>query len=259
MTFSVQPAGAVVGYPLLQQPIITIVDAYENRVFNSSAVVTLQRYFTGSVLYTSTASQRVTTFTSIRFNELENDVYYFYASVSSLSPAVSEEFDVVSAFGSAVKILVHTNPSNGVSNVALNTQPVFKVCDSLNQVVNDFNGFIMLSVYSGPGKISGSASVFVINGYATFTDISLSLASSSYSLKASSEGLVPAFVTFAVNRKVSLIFINQPLSIDVDESFSVSVKVANIDGSLASSSSIKITLSLKSDSSALSGTISAYA
>lgn len=95
--------------------------------------------------------------------------------------------------GSALHLEFTTQPGTTGRGIALTTQPVVAVKDASGAIVSTYSGKIGLVVQpDGAGSfVGGSSTVDVINGQATFTDISL-LKPGRFTLRAFSGALTPA-------------------------------------------------------------------
>ena len=70
-------------------------------------------------------------------------------------------------------LVVATQPAGGTSNELLPGQPVVQVRDGANALVTAAGQSVTASIASGSGTLSGTTTVPVVNGVATFTDLAV--------------------------------------------------------------------------------------
>ena len=87
-------------------------------------------------------------------------------------------------------------PAGATAGAAFTTQPVVAVLDTYGENDNSYTGPVTLGITSGSGTrgavLSGTLTVNAVDGVASFTDLSINVAGSGYSLTATSGGLAPA-------------------------------------------------------------------
>jgi hypothetical protein len=87
-------------------------------------------------------------------------------------------------------------PAGASAGVALRTQPLVEILDTYGEIDNGFTGAVTLGITKGSGTakavLSGAITLNAFDGVATFTDLSIDLLGSGYSLTASGSGLAPA-------------------------------------------------------------------
>ena len=87
-------------------------------------------------------------------------------------------------------------PAGASAGVAFRTQPLVEILDTYGEIDNGFTGAVPLGITKGSGSaravLSGAVTVNAFDGVATFTNLSIDLAGSGYSLTASGSGLAPA-------------------------------------------------------------------
>jgi|GEM_PF-3008232 len=101
--------------------------------------------------------------------------------------AITTSFTETAIAGTASQLVFATEPGDGVEGVKLDPQPIVQVEDAHGNLVTlgtDATATISLSVASGSGSLSGTASLAASSGVAPFTNIAISTAGS-YTLKAS--------------------------------------------------------------------------
>jgi hypothetical protein len=84
-------------------------------------------------------------------------------------------------------------PAGAVAGAPFNTQPLVEILDTYGEIDNGFTGAVTLAITQGTGAagavLSGILTVIANDGVATFTNISIDLGGSGYSLTASGSGL----------------------------------------------------------------------
>jgi hypothetical protein len=100
----------------------------------------------------------------------------------------------ISASGGAVALIITTQPAGAVAATSFSTQPEIEVRDAASAVVTGFSGNVTATILTNPagGTLSGTQTVTIVNGVATFTNLSINNAGVGYELRFSSAGLTPA-------------------------------------------------------------------
>jgi hypothetical protein len=231
---------------------------YGNSVNDSSTTVSLRLSSTDPVLYTANSSNGFVQFSTVQFGSVQNSVT-LYAAASSMTPTTSNPFNVVAQSGYAVSLLFTTQPNSATSGSIFGVQPIVGVVDGLGNIVSDYSGSVLLSVQTGPGSLSGTVVSNILNGYATFSDLSLGIAGLNYTLYASSIGLIGVVSNnFVVNGEARIQFGVQPKTTFLEAPISCSIEVLDIFGNVLTTSSLQITLSIKSgtgSTSSISGSV----
>ncbi len=122
--------------------------------------------------------------------------YTLTASASGLTGATSTAFDITALpppQPMATSLQFTTQPQSAQTGGSLGTFTVAAV-DSAGTVVTDFNGTVTLAIGTNPGggTLSGTTSVALGNGVATFSGLSIDRAGNGYTLTASTSGLKSA-------------------------------------------------------------------
>src|SRR5690606_17557105 len=83
--------------------------------------------------------------------------------------------DITLGAGAATQLAIVTQPAGGSSGSVLGTQPVVEVRDAQgNVVVSDDATEVTVASFSGDdGMLGGTATVTVVDGVATLTDVTL--------------------------------------------------------------------------------------
>jgi len=132
-------------------------------------------------------------------------------------PAVVVNGGVSVVAGAAAKLAFTTQPSSSnTAGAPLGTQPVVKIQDAGGNTVTTSTAAVTLAITGSSGvALSGTTTVNVVNGVATFSGLSVNLVGSGYTLKATSGALTAATSSaFDVVPRVAakLAFTTQPSS-----------------------------------------------
>lgn len=176
--------------------------------------------------------------------------YTLRASSTSLATGDSAAFDISS--GAPAQLVFSVSPSNANAGVAFPTQPVVEVHDAAGNLITSYSGNVTLAIGNNPaaGTLSGSVTVAVSGGVATFTGLSIDKAGAGYTLLASSGALstgtsaafniaagpATALVYAAApgNTRAGVAFLNQPV-----------IEARDTYGNVATSFSGAVTLVIK--------------
>lgn len=197
LAFITQPGNAAGGQPFFTQPAVCIRNDKGNILPAASASVTLSiapgTGASGAVLSGGTT---VTAFAGIaQFAGLSIDQpavgYLLKASAPGIDPAYSALLDVA---GPPNRITFTTQPENVALGSPLSPQPVVTVMDQNNVRVPNATGSVTLALTGGPtgAALSGSATVSLVQGAASFTDLSVTRGWSGYTLRATATLTSPA-------------------------------------------------------------------
>lgn len=98
------------------------------------------------------------------------------------------------------KLEFSTQPIDSINGLALGAAPAVVVKDDQNNIINDYEEPIILTIASNPssGTLTGTTSVVPSNGVAVFNDISIDQAGTGYTLSASTAGLIATSNDFNV-------------------------------------------------------------
>ncbi|RJO60461.1 MAG: hypothetical protein C4542_09195 [Dehalococcoidia bacterium] len=111
------------------------------------------------------------------------------AGCKSSAPSNTSKMEVATTF------VFTKQPTGAAPGKAFTTQPVVAVTDPYGNVILGYTGAITLAITHGTGasgaKLSGKITVDVSGGTATFTDLSIDIVGSGYSLTATSGSLIP--------------------------------------------------------------------
>jgi hypothetical protein len=111
------------------------------------------------------------------------------ATSGSLSGTRALSLTVVASGGQvATHVAVTTQPAGAVSGANFTTQPVVAIRDAQGATVAGSSVAVTATISSGTGTLSGTTTVFAVNGVATFTNLRIT-GSGSHTLALSSPGL----------------------------------------------------------------------
>jgi hypothetical protein len=217
LAFVKQPGGGTGGVVWTSQPKVAVVDGLGNTVPVSPVTVTLSITAdsgNASGVLSCTANPKTTTAGAATFGgcniSLAGTGYTLTASVPGYASVVSSPFNV--AIGPATRLLFLQQPSSVTAGAVMNPAVVVALQDVGGDLVSTPTISIAFGTNAGGGTLSGTVSQNATSGTATFTDLSIDVASSGYTLKASGGGLNATSATFTVNpgSAVALMFVRQP-------------------------------------------------
>ncbi|MBK9067044.1 MAG: carboxypeptidase regulatory-like domain-containing protein [Gemmatimonadetes bacterium] len=109
------------------------------------------------------------------------------AQVGSLTPVT---FTATVNPGAAAALAMQAQPSATAANgAALATQPVVRIVDGFGNVITSATTTVTATLQGAGAALGGTASVAAVNGVATFTDLSLSGTTGTYTLAFAASGL----------------------------------------------------------------------
>ncbi len=96
------------------------------------------------------------------------------ANKNALAGSVNGRINAAAAVGAATALLITTQPSGAVNNVAFTGQPVVRVVDSGgNTVTTDSSTVVTVAIASGGGTLSTTLTATASSGIATFSGLKL--------------------------------------------------------------------------------------
>lgn len=266
LAFTVQPSNTVSTTSISPAVQVTVQDAGGNTVTTSSAPVTLAiannpSLGTLSGTLTTNASSGVATFSNLSIDKAGTG-YTLRATSTGLTGAVSAAFNIL--VGPAQRLAFSVQPSNAGSAAAISPAVQVLVLDAGGNTVTASSASIAMAIGNnpGPGTLSGTLSRNAVSGVATFADLSIDVAGTGYTLRATSAGLTgassaPFNVVSSGPTRVS--FNVQPGGAVAGAAIAPAVRVAVLDsgGVVQTSSTASITLALGSNpgGGTLSGTL----
>ena len=193
--FTTDPGGGTGGVAWAVQPRVTIQDSFGNTVSSSSTVtLTIVSGTSGAVL-TCTANPKaaasgLATFAGCKIDKAGS--YTLRASSGVLETDTSVTFDV--EVGAATKLGYRTQPTAVVAGAVISPAVTVAVQDAGGNTVTTSSATISLGFGANPGAgtLSGTTVRAVVDGEATFDDLSINKSGTGYTLVATSAGLASA-------------------------------------------------------------------
>ncbi len=187
---------ATSGLPLTKQPSVSIEDIGGNIVTSSTGSITVAvATGSGTLQNTSATIQNgVATFSGLTITGAPGNITLNF-SYQSLKTATSTSITIA---GPPAKLQIITPPSaNATSGFPFSTQPVVQLVDAMGNLVTTATGTVTANLLSSTGSLQNETAI-VINGIATFTDLTVLGASGAFSLSFTSGVLTPANYTSIV-------------------------------------------------------------
>ncbi len=78
--------------------------------------------------------------------------------------------------GSVTQLIFHVQPDGAVAGAQFTQQPVVYAADAGGNPVFGYNNFVVISINTGTGTLSGTKMVLAVNGVVTYTDLSIDTA-----------------------------------------------------------------------------------
>lgn len=198
--FTTQPGTSVGGTAIAPAVKVAALDALENAAtgFTGSITVAISAG-TGtsgaglSGITTANSASGVATFSTLSIDKMGVG-YRLAAASASLPPATSDSFDIVP--GAAAQLVFITQPATAVAGTILAPPIQVEVRDGVGNPVVGFAGNVTVSITTGSGtsgaSLSGTKTVLVSGGIATFSDLSINRSGTGYTLAARASGLAGA-------------------------------------------------------------------
>ncbi|HKW49504.1 MAG TPA: hypothetical protein VJN70_18760, partial [Gemmatimonadaceae bacterium] len=177
--------------------------------------------------------------------------------------SASVAFQVSCVAPQATHLAFSVQPSNATAGSAISPAVQVRTLDASGTVATSYSGTITIALGSSPSgaTLSGTTTVSVVNGVATFSNLTLTKAGSGYTLTASASGLTGATsASFGVSAASAsaLFFTVQPSNTQTATAISPAVQVTARDayGNTATSFNGSLTMALGRNPSGgtLSGT-----
>ena len=193
LVVTTQPsATAMAGVAFAQQPVVSEEDQFGNVITSDSTdTVTAARGSQGTGTLqgsnlTVTLANGVATFSGLSYNKAETMNIAFTTNASGVTSATSNS--VVVSQNGANQLAFLVQPSNTGGTLAINPAVQVAVEDSFGNVLTgDNTDQVTLSLGTNPsgGTLSGTLTQTVVNGIATFNNLSVNKAGTGYTLQAS--------------------------------------------------------------------------
>jgi hypothetical protein len=194
--FTVQPTNAVAGSALAPAVQVAIEDAFGNTVSGASGNITLALgtnpgAATLAGTLTQTTASGIATFPGLSLNKAGTG-YTLTATASSLTTGTSTGFNI--AAGAPSQLAFTQQPTTAVSGTALTPAVQVAIQDRFGNTVPSATGIVTLAIGTNPsgGTLAGTLSRSVVNGVASFGDLTINNLGTGYTLSAASSGLLGA-------------------------------------------------------------------
>jgi hypothetical protein len=237
LIFTVQPTDAIAGESFSPAVVVTALDAQGNTATDYTGNVTVE--LTGGtgtsgakLLGTRTvaAVAGVATFDNVSVDK-SGTGYTMSARASGRTGATSTAFAI--APGAVSQLVFLQQPSTTTAGVIIAPPVQVAVQDSLDNTVPSFAGTVTLTIDTNPGggTLSGTTTVTLVNGIATFSDLSIDRVGVGYRLEANGGGLTRTSNAFSIREDTAtqLAFTVQPTTTRAGASISPSVEVTALD------------------------------
>jgi len=194
LTITTQPSSSATnGVALAQQPVLQLRDAFGNAVSQAGVGVTAAASGSGSVAGTSTIATNASgqaSFTNLVLNGLLGSYTLSFTS-TGLTGATSSSISLVA--GAASQLALTTQPSTSVVNGnTLAQQPVVQLRDAGGNPVSTAGVSVAVAISGNPAGVAlgGTTSALTnAGGSASFTNLSLTGLTGSYTLALSASGV----------------------------------------------------------------------
>lgn len=217
LAFLVAPSGVTAGAVLTPAIALEILDGFGNRVSNATNNISVAFAANpgGGVLVgtkTHAAVAGVAIFDSLSIDSAATG-YRLRGTAAGLSPDTSMAFDVTA--GAASHLVFTVQPSTSVATATIAPSVQVTARDAVGNVAAAYGGLVTvaLGTNAGGGSLSGTATVTVVNGVATFGTLSIDRAGIGYTLTAATSGLTGATsngFNITVGAAKALAFLVQP-------------------------------------------------
>jgi ELWxxDGT repeat protein len=190
LLFFQQPSDTVAGQPISPAVTVEILDQFNNVLTNDSTdTVTLALNGGGTLngTLTQTVSNGVATFADLSINQAGSG-YRLTANSAGLMQITSGGFAINPA--AADHLLFFQQPTNTVAGQTI-SPVIIEIVDQFGNVVtSESSDMVTLSIGANPsgGTLTGTLTITVTNGIATFSDLSIDLAGGGYTLHATIGG-----------------------------------------------------------------------
>jgi hypothetical protein len=220
LAFTQQPTTTTSGVSISPSVKVAAQDAFGNTVSSFTGNVTLAitsgTGTAGAVLsgtLTLAANNGVATFSNLSIDKAGTG-YTLRATATGLTAATSTSFNINT--GAATQLAFTTQPVNTTAGATIPTVRV-TVRDGSGNTVTGYSGMVTMAIGTDPGNgtLSGTLSVNVSQGVATFSNLSINRTGVGYTLKASATGLTTAFsgpFDITAGQAARLVFTAQPVT-----------------------------------------------
>jgi hypothetical protein len=246
------------GATILPAVVVQVKDQFGNLVTNNQSAVTLAIASGGGAgvtlggTVTKAASGGVATFNNLSIAAA--GTYTLVATDGVLGSATSSSFIITAPALPATHLAISTQPSNAVAGTTISPAVKVEVRDANGHVVLGNQSSVTLAIASGPSGavLSGTLTVPVVNGIATFSNLSL-LTAGTYTLRAVDGALASAtsssfIITAPALPATHLVFSTQPSNAVAGATISpaVRVEVRDANGQVVVGNQSSVTLAIAS-------------
>ncbi len=198
LAFKVDPVNATAAAAIAPAIVVEARDANGDPVtdFTGSVTISIGTNPGGGALSgtaTQTAVAGIATFADLSINR-SGTGYRLQATTSGLTNATSATFNI--SAGPAAQISFNTQPSNAVAGANITPAVKVEVEDAIGNLVDTFNGSVSVAISSGSGTagavLSGTTTATASAGIATFSNLNIDKVGTTYTLSATSTGLLDA-------------------------------------------------------------------
>ena len=260
LAYTTEPVNGTAG-SALTSVVLTIEDPFDNVETGDSSSVAISVAGPGVFAAGSTASVNavhgVATFSNLILNTAGSYKLSASDSADSLNAGNSNSFTINPS--TASKLAFIQDVSNATAGAAVTPSPVIAVEDQFGNVVTGDTSTVALSVFSGPGTLSGTNSVAAVAGEATFGNLILDTAGT-YTLSAADGKLAgvdsDSFTVSAASSVNKLVFVTGPSNTTAGVAISPSVVVDVEDqfGNIIITDNSSVTLAVNTGPGTLGGT-----
>lgn len=221
LVFTVQPTTTVAGTAISPAVQVSELDSLGNTVSSFAGTVTLTitsgagtagASLSGTT--TVTASGGVASFSTLSIDSAGTG-YTLTASTTGLADEVSASFNVNP--GAATRLVFTGQPTSTQAGAAITPPIELTALDALGNAATGFAGTVTVSITTGTGtsgaNLTGTKSVQAAAGVADFTDLSIDLVGTGYTLSARSSGItgtVSSAFDILIGSVTQLVFTQQP-------------------------------------------------
>lgn len=270
LAFNQQPTNAAAAATISPAVTVKILDTYDNLVTSATSNITLAigtnpGSGTLSGTLTVAASGGVATFSNLSINK-SGTGYTLTASSGSLTGITSSSFNI--SAGTATKLYFSVHPVNTIVDEPITPAVVVHILDANDNLCTSLSSSVTIAIGTNPGgaTLSGTTTISASGGIATFSNLSLNVIQTGYTLTVTSGSLTGATsnsfnIVSTVGTKLA--FYVEPTNATATSTISPAVVVRVLDksGKVVSSATNTITLAIGTNpgGGTLSGTLTVNA
>jgi hypothetical protein len=253
LAFGQQPSNTRAGSAITPPVTVRALDSSGNLVtsFSGNVTVAIGANPAGGALSGTTtvaAVNGVATFSNLSIDKAGNG-YTLNASASGVNGATSNTFNITG--GVATRVEFGQQPTDTPAGAPISPAVTVRTVDSSGNLDTAFSGNVTITIGANPagGTLSGTTTVAVVNGVATFNNLRINRVGSGYTLVANAGGLTGATSSpFAITAgtAVQLTFGQQPTNTAAGATITPPVTVRALDssGNLVTSFSGNVTIAI---------------